>query len=503
MIECKNDLTCLPNYKKVSKTEQSIAAVTGILNKYPKALLVEGVVLTALGSLAIVLGTASLFLPPISITLISCGAIVTAIGVSILLATSINWKHVMTYMLAIPLLSALGIQWTSKINPKHFEERSCLLDNKLIGEVRHEQNTPILELFTEDPYEMGIAQGYLMGAQIQEAFEQVLSPMMSLCGTLTGDFSGNFYSQQSNKITIPESYRREIQGIVAGVHQWAKQRGLSSNLTEEQALNAHKLTDIYKAIGCQRILGISGFNAFGCSTAVVKKGDEIAVGRTLDWPSLGKMGEFAYVRRHKVKGKQIEMQTFAGIVGALTAHNQDGLVAIINENGTISKAGIPYAMLARQIIEESANVDQAEATMNKADYQPASSHHLTLADSNRAAIYQMVLEDDRKFIKRELDFNQKNTFVIVTNHTVTEQNEILENTICDPTSKARFKSMEKALTTELQANQPLDVVVKKSLEAVNTMDTVATAHFRLRNEGQKKVHVVKYTNNNYWAAKHL
>lgn len=503
MIESLNALTSVPSYKKISGIKSGITHTKEILNKYPKILLISGIALTALGSFAIAIGTASLFLPAISVALMGTGIAITAIGASILLATNIKWKHVSAYMIAVPLLATFGIQWTSTISLNRFEDRSCSLDNKLLGNVHHEQNAPILQLFTEDPYEMGLAQGYLLGEQVQEAFEQVLTPMMSLCSILTGDFSGNFYSQQVNQITIPEAYRREIQGLVAGVNQWAKQRGISSNLTEEQALKAHKLTDIYKAIGCQRLFGISGFNTFGCSTMVVKKGSEVAVGRTLDWPSLGKMGELAYIRRHNVNGKHIEMHTFAGMVGALTAYNQEGLVAIINENGIISRAGTPYTILARQIIEQNANVEQAETMINREDYQPASSHHLILADRNRAAVYQMVLENERKFIKRELDFTQENAFVAVTNHTVTEQNEILENTICDPTSKARFKAMTETLTRELQTNHTLDEVVKKSLQVVNVMDTIATAHFRLTSQNQQKVQVVKYTNNNYWAAKEL
>ena len=404
-------------------------------------------------------------------------------------------------MIAVPLLSVFGIQWNTSLNPHRFEDRSCSLNGRILGKVHHENMQAVLELTTEDHYEMGLAQGYLFGEQIQEAFQHVLMPMMSLCGVLTGDFSGEFYSRQTQLITIPEPYYREIQGLVAGVRQWAKQRGVSMSLTEDQVLNAHKLTDIYKAIGCQRLFGIAGFNAFGCSTAVVKKGDELAVARTLDWPSMGKMGELAYIRRHKANGKQIEMQAFAGVIGAHTVFNQDGLVAIINENGTISRAGTPYAMLCRQVIEQCATIEQADAMLKSKDYHPASSHHLTLADNTSAAIYQMVLDDDRKFIKRELDFTKVNDFIVVTNHTFTDQNEILENTLCDPTSKARCKAMSETLASELQTDHSLTDIVQKALQAVNVMDTVATAHYNLTRHDGEKVRVVKYAHNNFWAAK--
>lgn len=494
-----NNLTSTPCYQKISRVEAMATQAKSIFINRPKATLLTGIALIALGSTAIGIGTASFLFPPISIGLITGGSAITAIGTSLLLMTCVKWKHVLAYLFAVPLLKSFGIHWTSKIDPNRFEDRNCSFNNKLIGKVEHEQGMPVLELLTEDNYEMGLAQGYLLGEQIQEAFDQVMTPMMSLCGTLTGDFSGKFFSRQASQVKIPDAYRREIEGLVTGVHQWAKQKGVSSTLTVEHALNAHKLTDIYKAIGCQRLLGIRGFNAFGCSTAVVKKGDEVAVGRTLDWPSFGKMGELAFIRRHKVNGKQIEMQSFAGIIGAHTACNEDGLVAIINENGTVTKPGIPYAMLARQIIEQASNVSEAEEMMNKKEFEPASSHHLTLADTRQAAIYQIPLNNERKFIKRELDFGKEKDFIVVTNHTTNERNEILKDTICDGSSKARYNAMTETIAKELQTNRSIDDVVKKSLQSVNVLDTVATARFKLTHRERKPE--VHYTNNNYWAAK--
>lgn len=493
----KLELTSSIEYKKSSTAKKFIEYTKDLFNNHPKALIITGVALTGLGALALSIGSASIIFPHVSIPLIISGAIITAIGTSILLATGMKWRHLLSYLIAVPLLSVMGIQWSRSITPQ-FEERNCLLHGKSLGNLRYENSIPVLELTTEDPYEMGLAQGYLLGKQIKEAFHEVLTPMVRLCGILTGDFSGKFYRQQAKQITIPEPYQREIAGLIAGAKEWAKQRGLPFNITEKQLLEANKLTDIYKAIGCQRILGIKGFNSFGCSTAVVKKDDQLAIGRTLDWPSLGKLGDFSYIKRYQTNGNSIEMHTYTGIMGALTAFNDKGLVAVINENGAISRKGIPYAMLARQLIEQNANVNEAEAMLNKEDYHPASSHHLTLADPKRAAIYQMVLEKDRKYIKRELDFTQKNASIVVTNHTVKEDATILEETICDPSSKVRYAKM----TSSLKNNNDLKQLVKNSLQSVNTLDTVATAQFILDLK-EKEIKSTKYTNSNYWAAKRL
>nr|HEV8052576.1 hypothetical protein [Parachlamydiaceae bacterium] len=133
MLNTANQLTCQPCYKKISGFESGIVQAKNILNKHPKALLLTGIALTALGALTIALGAASLLLPPVSLALTLTGAALTAIGISTLLATCFNWKHIAAYMIAIPLLSAVGIQWTSNINPNRFEDRSCSLNGKLIG----------------------------------------------------------------------------------------------------------------------------------------------------------------------------------------------------------------------------------------------------------------------------------------------------------------------------------------------------------------------------------
>ena len=88
--------------------------------------------------------------------------------------------------------------------------------------------------------------------------------MILLAQVGTGDFFGTFYKRQVEVITIPERFANEIRGLVAGVQCYAQESGIKTNLTEETVLNEHKLTDIYKSILCQKILGIPFFNSMDC-----------------------------------------------------------------------------------------------------------------------------------------------------------------------------------------------------------------------------------------------
>lgn len=119
------------------------------------------------------------------------------------------------------------------------------------------------------------------------------------------------------------------------------------SITLEGIINAHKLPDIYKSVGCQDRFGLMGQHAIGCTTVVLRQSDSTVVGgRTVDWPAFLKGGEHILKRVHTTKeGVEIHSQTFPGIIHALTASNSHGLVAIVNELGTTAGKGIPYGHL--------------------------------------------------------------------------------------------------------------------------------------------------------------
>ena len=418
----------------------------------------------------------------------------------------IRWKHIATSMIGVPVLELFGIHWKNGMRDRVFEEKSCFFEGRKIGQLKYEMQkngyeVPVLELSSEDEYEMGYCQGYLLGKEIDRLFNLVLKPMIALAQVATGDFRGNFFRKQIEVITIPEEYRKEINGLVKGIHQYAKDYDVPIALTEELVLNAHKLTDIYKSILCQKIFGIAFFNSMGCSTAVVKKGVQTGVCRTLDWPSMGMMGKYTLLRRHTHCGMGVEMQTFPGIIGALTAFNEKGLVAIINEVGTVSKEGVPYNLLTRKIIDSAANVNEAKAMIDDPTYIAASSHHLTLADASHAINFQMHVLEDCKYVARELGYDEQNKYLVVTNHAFDHHGVMIDKSNADSSSLKRFSLMQKNLEIELSQEQDITSVMKKALKSVNVKDTVSAAVYTFSEQGQ--VLPQEYVCDDYFAAEHL
>lgn len=177
------------------------------------------------------------------------------------------------------------------------------------------------------------------------------------------------------------------------------------------------------------------------------------------------------------------MQTFPGIIGALTASNDKGLVAIINEVGTVSKEGVPYNLLTREIIDSASSVVEAKAMIDHPDYQAASSHHLTVADKTQAINFQMHVLPGRKYIARQLHFERPNEFLVVTNHAFDDEDEMIDKSIADTSSKTRFASMTDSLQEELQSEGRIVDVMRKALLSVNVIDTVAAAIYTFSQNG--------------------
>jgi hypothetical protein len=431
---------------------------------------------------------------------------ITTIGTATLLGVAYQWKHLPANLMGVPLLSLFGIQWRHGMGERKFEERKCFKADQLIGELQYEKqkngyDIPILKLYTKDPYDKGLAHGYLLGKEIDDLFHRVLKPLKLLVRGVTGDFSGSFYQKQFKKITIPEPYARELEGMLAGVKAYAKEMRYETDLTQEDAHSAHKITDIYKSILCQRILGFSFINAWGCSMTIVKQKDQIGVGRTLDWASLGEMGKFSLVRQEIGENGEVKIEflTYPGLINALTAHNGHGLIAIINECGMVSQEGVPYSLLARQILENARSMEEAKAMIDQESFQPASSHHLILVDSRGGINFQMLVSDE-KYISRTLPFKEENECLVVTNHAMEDNDNIIEKTIAHSTSKKRFKDMSTTIGQGFEQGHPMIEIMRQALLAVNTKDTIGAAIYTFQGA---KVVPKQYVYDNNFAALHL
>lgn len=183
-------------------------------------------------------------------------------------------------------------------------------------------------------YEMGYAQGALLGGEIMELMHEYILAL------LPPKLYGLLHPIVSLLFTAPPAYREEAQGIVDGLHDAgdAMIYPLGREIDMYDMILANAVGDI-GAMACSSQL------AWGPATEddATLQG-ETAVCRNLDWALSGK-DRFLLPKRTVVTvytptdppGHTLAMVSFPGYFGCLSCMNEQGVTAVVN----IAHNGIP------------------------------------------------------------------------------------------------------------------------------------------------------------------
>lgn len=414
---------------------------------------------------------------------------------------AVKWRHIPHYLFTALLMSKImpraNVQWGMDRSP--YEPRVCRRGNQIIGEISIVQNAkghkiPVVKFHTKDPYEMGFAQGLLLGDKIEDLYYRVICPMNYLLRYLSGDWSGQKLNDQLGRLTIPENYKQEFQGLFDGVSAYAKKNNYQTKLTLRNVYEVHCLADSYKEIGNHRIFfGLFQPTTFGCSTVLVSRYGRKGIARTLDWPGFGLVGPYVYLREHQVGRRIVRTQTFPGYVGALTGRNSDGLVVVVNELGKRNGKGIPYGLFARYLLENAKNIQKAKQLIDSKKYQPASSHHLTMMDKQGGCNFQFLLNGKDYYFHRILPFHG---YLLVTNHGLYANGNEIEDSHADATTGRRYRSMERVMQKEFESpSSNLSKLLRSCVLSATIFNTVAASMYV--NE------IEDHAFDSYYAASHL
>lgn len=417
---------------------------------------------------------------------IAGSAALPALGVGALCVVGYRWSHALTY-----IFGQSYIKPTNEMKNHVFTERTCTVDGQIRGKLFYEGDTPVLQFFTSDPYEMGYIEGYLLGDKIQELTEDVLEPMITTCKVLVGDFSGKVLKEGLGRVEVPKKFLPLFNGLYDGMKKYCEAKGKPIRSSFNDIILAHSFPDIYKSIGCQKLYGVKTWNTIGCSTFVRRNEDGMEVARTVDWPAFIKGGRQMYLRRYQTEnGTQVEAQTLPGMMHSLTARNSHGVVTVINELGTVSIGKTPYGLVARDIIENADSAEAGVALMRKKleAKEPASSHLLLIADQKTAVTFQVYAQKENNTYKsperRLLEGAGQSMWH--TNHALDAAGQPIPGTEADDTSHKRFELVR----------QNKDKTSEEILKSVNVLDTIATAVYTIKG----KTVTAKYTHGSTYAA---
>lgn len=281
----------------------------------------------------------------------------------------------------------------SRIIPLHHEMKNHVFKPAECegGKIYYEGDVPILSLDSDQPYLAGKAQGYLCG----EAIHQILKNLCREDRILSLPKTDSLH-QTLNEIRkiLPESYKQEMEGLLAGYRQWAKEHPLRfpKFLTEDDILLIQLLPDsmhfnpsLFKmtkapahgqempAVACTAIIEIDAGKGF-------------VFARNMDWPSFGVIGTYSLiVHRNYQKGLRKTVEAgMPGLIGTLTGMNDRGLSLAMNVcyGSTKEISGMPACFYNRTCLENCSNIEELENFTKQ--ISPLGPYHLTAADSSCA-----------------------------------------------------------------------------------------------------------------------
>jgi isopenicillin-N N-acyltransferase like protein len=220
------------------------------------------------------------------------------------------------------------------------------------------------EMYIEgDPFERGLAFGkltkellfYQETAFIEQIQELVPSPVyLKFLKYFTAWFNRNLDKH------ITDEYKLEIYGTSFSCSSMYNYIGSKY----QRQLNYHAAHDIGHALQGLNMVGCTSFSCWGNKSS----DSTLLVARNFDFYSGKKFAENKIVCFCKpATGYKFMMITWADMIGVVSGMNEKGLTVTINA----SKSAIPYqastpvALLAREILQYSSNLDQAFAIAAK------------------------------------------------------------------------------------------------------------------------------------------
>ena len=260
---------------------------------------------------------------------------------------------------------------TPDLNPEHESPNAAEIERILANSWRVDVNGWIYTRLHGDPHQMGFQNGYLLAHEIESMLERIKL-------YVEGAYKRNwrFFCETGMQLywpKLPEEYRTEIKGVVAGT----RARQVSNiGLEDIVALNGFFDTVSYhywlrakegqtpSASGGEE--HCSAFIATGEST---KDGKIILAHNTWFW-YLWAVGYNIIVDASPTSGNEFLMQTCPGIICSGTDWylGISGLVVAettISGMTTFNPRGTPYFMRARRAIQYAKTVDEWVTTMVK------------------------------------------------------------------------------------------------------------------------------------------
>lgn len=329
--------------------------------------------------------------------------------------------------------------------------------------LKNKQN--LWELYVEgDPLEIGLATGSLTDSllKIQQKFffDRIYELLPSKFKQKSLKSFLKWYGRKLY-LNIREDYKTEIYGISEYTsHDF-------DNIAPRyiRSLYLHASHDIGHVLQDLALVGCSSFAAWG------EKSDDgnLILGRNFDFyagDDFAKDKIVAFI--HPKDGHPFMMVTWAGMIGAVSGMNMEGLTVTINaaKSKIPLVAKTPISILTREILQYASTLDEAIAIAKKRKVFVSESIMVGSANDGKAIIIEVTPDDfgvyevpnsnqlicSNHFQSVELKNNENNQFQIENSH-----------------SKYRFDRMTQLFDENPKINQKIAADILRNKEGLNNL----------------------------------
>ena len=321
------------------------------------------------------------------------------------------------------------------------------------------------ELYVEgDPLERGLATGSLTDSLLKKQQKVFFTKINEL---LPSKFKQktlkNFLKWYGRKIhlNIPDEYKTEIYGISEySSHEY-------DNIAPRylRSLYLHASHDIGHALQDLALVGCSSFAAWGEKS----EDGNLILGRNFDFyagDDFAKDKIVAFI--NPKEGYPFMMVTWAGMIGAVSGMNKEGLTVTINtaKSKMPLVAKTPISILTREILQYATTIDEAIAIAKKRKVFVSESIMVGSANDEKAIIIEVAPHDFGVY--KVPNSNQ----LICSNHFQSEKLKNGKNNqfqIENSHSKYRFNRMQQLFDENPKINPQIAANILRNKEGLNNL----------------------------------
>ena len=321
------------------------------------------------------------------------------------------------------------------------------------------------ELYVEgDPLERGLAFGSLADSLLKRQESIFFAKVDELLPSRNKQhFLRTFLKWYNRKLylNVPEEYKTEIYGI----SQYSSHDFDNIAPPYLRSLYLHGAHDIGHALQDLALVGCSSFAAWGDKS----EDGSLIIGRNFDFyagDDFAKDKIVAFVNPEK--GYPFMMVTWAGMIGAVSGMNNEGLTVTINaaKSKVPLIAKTPISILTREILQYAATIEDAIAIAKKRKVFVSESIMIGSARDKKAVLIEVSPYNIGVY--EVANSNQ----LVCTNHfqsEALENNDGNQNQITNSHSKYRYDRLEELLEDNQKINPEKAVDILRNKEGLHNL----------------------------------